>query len=531
MADVFLSYAKEDRARARAVAATLESCGFSVFWDVKIREGSDWRRELERELGKARAMVVVWSESSGTSHWVKEEAEIGRQREILVPVVVDKVTPPLGFGTLQAIDLAGWRGGRAEGIDRLVRAVSKTLRRPPRRGWRPPPRPRSWGVSAASALCLTALAAYLTAWWLPRPPIMNQEIVIDASEGMGAPFEGKTKLQAAVDALSTRTLHSSHSLALRAFGGECGPDPGSDLLVSFGTGRGERILEAAKGMQPRGRPTLVSGVISALDDFDRLEYSNLASRVRSALGYSRRVENTKRLVVLTGHADQCSKEAVREIQEEIDAYRNAGHTIKFELRFIGVGVSEQDQAQIRAVSDSVGGQAYFVQTLAKLDEALKFVLEVEPARSHAEAVFEIINAIAQSLTSVATSLNQKKFDEVERLLDAAREAHARQTASFEALSGKQVSVSFEKFYELGVKNRSLQEQLFASGAECISQGRASGESQSPEYAKAIEKWNDLALRYNSNAGEMSRLTETILEEALNSAASINAGGRGVGTAR
>ena len=46
MADIFLSYAKEDRAQARTFAKMLESCGWSVFWDRKIIAGDDWRRRI-----------------------------------------------------------------------------------------------------------------------------------------------------------------------------------------------------------------------------------------------------------------------------------------------------------------------------------------------------------------------------------------------------------------------------------------------------------------------------------------------------
>ena len=42
MADIFLSYAREDEERARVVAAGLESRGWSVFWDRRIPTGHDF---------------------------------------------------------------------------------------------------------------------------------------------------------------------------------------------------------------------------------------------------------------------------------------------------------------------------------------------------------------------------------------------------------------------------------------------------------------------------------------------------------
>jgi len=115
---------------------------------------------------------------------------------------------------------------------------------------------------------------------------MNQEIVIDTSDGMKAPFDtAPAKLAAAVDALHQRNLHPAENLALRAFGGECHQDDGSRLLVSFGTRRRDRIERVASALQAHGKPTLVSGVISAVTDVKPLPH-------------------TRRVVVLTGHADK-----------------------------------------------------------------------------------------------------------------------------------------------------------------------------------------------------------------------------------
>ena len=87
-----------------------------------------------------------------------------------------------------------------------------------------------------------------------------------------------------MDALRVRNLHPKENLALRDFGGECGQDDGSRVLVSFGTSRRNRILKAAAALQPRGKPTLASAVISALADLQPLAH-------------------TKRVVVLTGDAE------------------------------------------------------------------------------------------------------------------------------------------------------------------------------------------------------------------------------------
>jgi formylglycine-generating enzyme required for sulfatase activity len=110
MSDIFISYAREDLPRARAIAQALEAHGWSVWWDRNIRTGEIFRRVIREQIGKARSVVVLWSEHSVDSDWVHEEASLGKRRNILVPVLTDEVELPLGFGSIQTADLTGWAG-------------------------------------------------------------------------------------------------------------------------------------------------------------------------------------------------------------------------------------------------------------------------------------------------------------------------------------------------------------------------------------------------------------------------------------
>ena len=124
MADIFLSYSKEDRARAASLAAALTEEGWDVFWDRTIPTGKTWRDWIGGKLSDAKCMVVLWSDSSIKSRWVLEEAEIGVQRNMLIPASVDPVPPPLGFGAIQSADLSNWSGSRdAPEFQELCRAV------------------------------------------------------------------------------------------------------------------------------------------------------------------------------------------------------------------------------------------------------------------------------------------------------------------------------------------------------------------------------------------------------------------------
>src|SRR5262245_25886049 len=86
MANVFISYAAEDRARIEPLAHAFEAAGLSVWWDRRIETGSSFDVVIERELDAAGCVVVVWSKHSVDSEWVRNEATEGSERAVLVPM-------------------------------------------------------------------------------------------------------------------------------------------------------------------------------------------------------------------------------------------------------------------------------------------------------------------------------------------------------------------------------------------------------------------------------------------------------------
>ena len=133
MADIFLSYARDDQPRAEQLAHAFEAQGWSVFWDRNIPSGQTWRTFVGKALDEARCVIVAWSANSIESHWVHEEADDGRQRSILVPVLLESVKPPIGFRSVQAADLVGWDGmPTSDAFTRLVTDVAALLGPSPR---------------------------------------------------------------------------------------------------------------------------------------------------------------------------------------------------------------------------------------------------------------------------------------------------------------------------------------------------------------------------------------------------------------
>lgn len=54
MADIFLSYASEDRERIVPLARLLEGCGWSVFWDRKTPIGVTWEWSLRTTASESK---------------------------------------------------------------------------------------------------------------------------------------------------------------------------------------------------------------------------------------------------------------------------------------------------------------------------------------------------------------------------------------------------------------------------------------------------------------------------------------------
>ena len=132
MSDIFISYASEDRSRVRLLADALSGYGWSVWWDRQIPAGRTFDEVITEALDAARCVVVVWSRDSVASSWVREEADEGRKRGVLIPVLIDQISPPLGFGRIHAASMTEWDGGQeAEVFQKLAADVARVIGAPP----------------------------------------------------------------------------------------------------------------------------------------------------------------------------------------------------------------------------------------------------------------------------------------------------------------------------------------------------------------------------------------------------------------
>jgi hypothetical protein len=110
MADVFISYSRDDAKTARLFADGFQSAGLTVWWDDALRSGEAFDESIERALREAKAVVVLWSTTSVTSRWVRAEATQADRNRTLVPVMIEACQRPIIFELTHTADLSHWHG-------------------------------------------------------------------------------------------------------------------------------------------------------------------------------------------------------------------------------------------------------------------------------------------------------------------------------------------------------------------------------------------------------------------------------------
>ena len=113
MSQLFVSYSSKDRSKIKKLVGALEQKhpGWKIWWDKNIPAGAAFDREIGRALAQSKAIVVCWSTNSIDRDWVLDEALEGKERNILIPIALNKTEFPFGYRRIQAINFQRWSGG------------------------------------------------------------------------------------------------------------------------------------------------------------------------------------------------------------------------------------------------------------------------------------------------------------------------------------------------------------------------------------------------------------------------------------
>lgn len=131
MHELFISYCRHDLGAANALADTFSKAGLSVWMDRKgVQEGAAFDTQIEEAIAQTRVVIVIWSEHSVKSHWVRAEAAYALGKRKLLPISIDQSEPPLQFMQIQTIDFRYWdRTSNHHAFQILAGALAKRLPR------------------------------------------------------------------------------------------------------------------------------------------------------------------------------------------------------------------------------------------------------------------------------------------------------------------------------------------------------------------------------------------------------------------
>ena len=103
MADIFISYKREDRDKAEALAKFLADRSHTVWWDTGLQAGESFSDVIERKIDAAKKVIVLWSKASIASYWVRAEAGRGLQQNKLIAARIEECSLPLPFTQIHTV--------------------------------------------------------------------------------------------------------------------------------------------------------------------------------------------------------------------------------------------------------------------------------------------------------------------------------------------------------------------------------------------------------------------------------------------
>ncbi|TDC58748.1 VWA domain-containing protein [Actinomadura sp. KC345] len=192
-----------------------------------------------------------------------------------------------------------------------------------------------WGLAVTGVL---AVAAGVAVYVVKSIPQYRTTFLVDASVTEQADFQAVRRSVVS----AAQNAGERDAMALRRFGGECGNADNTRSLVGSGIGNGEEIGAAARALTARGKATLGSGVLAAIDDF--------AGR------HPFRGREGNRIIVVTGHGTDACDGDPAELGRRIRS--RAGEVgVEIDMRFVGYKVPAAGRSVLGRLATTAGQPA------------------------------------------------------------------------------------------------------------------------------------------------------------------------------
>jgi len=124
---VFIAYARADaETLVKDLAKALVEDGVMVEYDTaSLREGPDWRKQIDHHIQTAAALVVLVTPGSNASEEIRREVALAGDAGVpAVPVRVDDTPLPDDLNDPQAVDVHRHDSGRSNQYRNVRAAVN-----------------------------------------------------------------------------------------------------------------------------------------------------------------------------------------------------------------------------------------------------------------------------------------------------------------------------------------------------------------------------------------------------------------------
>ena len=177
MADIFVSYASQDRDVAFRIVGFLEEQGISCWVAPRdVPPGVEYGQAIINGIEQSRALVLILSDQSNDSMFVRKEVEraVSKTKPVL-PVRIREVTPSgsLEFFISSAQWVDAWKSPMEQHLLPLVgaiKAIGQPGAAPVRSASLPPPRRSSMPLVVGTGLAAALVAAGGAWWYASRTP-------------------------------------------------------------------------------------------------------------------------------------------------------------------------------------------------------------------------------------------------------------------------------------------------------------------------------------------------------------------------
>jgi hypothetical protein len=175
MSDIFVSYASQDRDAAFRIVTFLEQNGIACWVAPRdVPPGMEYGEAIIQGIAQSRALVLILSDQSNESQFVRKEVEraVSKTKPVL-PVRIREVKPSgsLEFFISSSQWVDAWKSPMEQHLLPLVAAI-KAMGTPGAasvQSSKLPARPRS-NAPLIAGIAIAVLLAGAAAWYFARPP-------------------------------------------------------------------------------------------------------------------------------------------------------------------------------------------------------------------------------------------------------------------------------------------------------------------------------------------------------------------------